>query len=100
MNDPQASTRRAGTPRMWIGLAVLLPVCAGADTYRLEGAVIAAGGGSSRSEGGCYALRATIGEAAVGRSSGGGFTTLAGFWGGAAGRHADPVFHDSFEECR
>lgn len=86
------------------GFAFFLAACAGAaaagDTLALRGAVIAGGGGSSRSPQDCFALDGTVAEAAAGTSSAGEFALSAGFWGGAGRVRRDSVFRDLFEECR
>lgn len=91
--------------RSWrAGLALVLAACAGVaaagDTFALRGAVIAGGGGSSRSPQDCLALDGTVAEAAAGTSGAGEFALSAGFWGGAGRVRRDPVFRDLFEECR
>jgi hypothetical protein len=82
----------------------VLAACAGAasagDTFALRGAVIAGGGGSSRSEQGCLRLDGTVAENAAGVSAAGEFAVRAGFWGGAGGVRRDSLFGDAFEECR
>ncbi|MFC4820749.1 hypothetical protein [Dokdonella ginsengisoli] len=93
---------RCRSPRA--GLVFALAACAGAasagDTFALRGAVIAGGGGSSRSEQGCLRLDGTVAENAAGASAAGEFALSAGFWGGAGSVRRDWVFDDAFEECR
>jgi hypothetical protein len=62
--------------------------------------VIAGGGGVSHSAGGCRTIEGSIGEAAVGVSSGAGFSVHAGYWAGAGGAHRDSLFRSGFEECQ
>ena len=57
-------------------------------------------GGASRSAGGCLALRATLGEAVVGRASGGDYAVTAGFIAATAATPRDAIFHDGFQECQ
>lgn len=61
--------------------------------------VIAAGGGSSRSPGGCRVLEGTMGQAVVGTSSGGAFSVRAGYWAGPGSQRRDSIFSGDFEEC-
>jgi hypothetical protein len=42
-------------------------------------------GGTTSSSGGSYALNGTIGQADAGTQSGGAYTLVGGFWGGASG---------------
>lgn len=97
------------TPRrsivLGVGVALALSLGASAapvvgDSFAVRGAVIAGGGGSSRTGQGCFALDGTVAEAATGSSSGGEFALRAGFWAGAAGLRRDSVFRDHFEECQ
>lgn len=80
-----------------------MSVCAGAapggDGVALRGAVIAGGGGSSRSAQECFALQATVAESAAGVSAAGEFVLRAGFWAGVGALRRDSLFHDHFEEC-
>lgn len=61
--------------------------------------VIAAGGGISRSPGGCRVLEGSLGQPAVGTANGGGFTLKAGYWAGPGSQRRDSVFSGDFEEC-
>lgn len=61
--------------------------------------VIAAGGGTSRSPGGCRVLEGSLGQPAIGTASGGGFTLQAGYWAGPGSQRRDSVFSGDFEEC-
>jgi hypothetical protein len=61
--------------------------------------VIAAGGGTSRSAGGCRVLEGSLGQPVVGTASGGGFTLQAGYWAGPGRQRRDSVFSGDFEEC-
>lgn len=61
--------------------------------------VIAAGGGTSRSPGGCRVLEGSLGQPAVGTANGGGFTLKAGYWAGPGSQRRDSVFSGDFEEC-
>ena len=45
------------------------------------------GGGYTFSEGGGYSLGGTVGQPDAGVLSGGGYTLVGGFWGGAAARY-------------
>ena len=61
--------------------------------------VIAAGGGTSHSAGGCRMLEGTLGQPAIGTSSGGGFTVQAGYWAGPGRQRRDSIFGAGFEGC-
>lgn len=61
--------------------------------------VIASGGGTSRSPGGCRVLQGTMGQAAVGTASGGTFSLRAGYWAGPGSQRRDSLFSGDFEEC-
>lgn len=95
--------RRLRTTVTGVAAALAMSVCAGAtpggDSFALRGAVIAGGGGSSRSAQECFALEATVAENAAGVSAAGEFVLRAGFWAGAGALRRDSVFHDRFEEC-
>ncbi|MEO6689663.1 MAG: hypothetical protein ABIS07_12010 [Dokdonella sp.] len=65
----------------------------------LDGHVIAGGGGSSQSPGGCLSLEGTMGESAVGASSGGVYSLSAGFWAGVGYQQRGSIFNNGFEEC-
>lgn len=61
--------------------------------------VIASGGGTSRSPGGCRVLEGSMGQAAVGTASGGSFSLRAGYWAGPGSQRRDSIFSGDFEEC-
>jgi hypothetical protein len=61
--------------------------------------LIASGGGTSRSVGGCRVLEGSVGQPVIGTSSGGQFRVQAGYWAGAGSQRRDNVFSGSFEEC-
>ncbi len=64
--------------------------------YQLVNETIDAGGGHS--EGGVYALDATIGQPdAAQRLDGGSYSVTGGFWRGAEGAVVDTVFAHGFE---
>lgn len=81
-------------------LSVFAVAATADDAVSLRGAVVAGGGGASRSAQGCYALDGTIGESASGTSGAGEFAVQAGFWAGAGKVRRDSIFHDRFEECQ
>jgi hypothetical protein len=62
--------------------------------------VIAGGGGISHSPGGCRTLEGSIGEAAVGVSSGAGYSIHAGYWAGPGSVDRDSLFRNGFEACQ
>jgi hypothetical protein len=65
----------------------------------VTGSVIASGGGTSKSPGGCRVLESTLAEPVGGRTSGGAFAIDAGYWAGVGSRRRDKVFGTGFEEC-
>lgn len=62
--------------------------------------LIAAGGGSSQSPGGCRVVEGSIGQPVVGNARGGAFVLQAGYWAGPGSQRRDSVFTGDFEECR
>lgn len=61
--------------------------------------VIAAGGATSQSAGGCRVVESTLGQPVVGTSSGGVFTVQSGYWAGPGRQRRDSVFSSGFEGC-
>ena len=88
-------------PKRRSGLLLLVAaVLAGpALAQQISSHVIASGGGTSRSPGGCRVLEGSIGQPAAGTASGGGFTLHAGYWAGSGSQRRDSVFSGSFEGC-
>jgi len=78
-----------------VGLLLAGPALA----QQISSHVIASGGGTSRSVGGCRVLEGTVGQPVIGTSSGGQFRVQAGYWAGAGSQRRDSVFSGSFEEC-
>lgn len=64
------------------------------DSYEIDMHVIA--GGGDRTQGGCFDLTATIGQAVIGRATGGEFVLQAGFWPAVA--RDDAIFLNGFED--
>lgn len=100
------ATRAVGAPltirrRMQYSLAAgacLLGTVGAFAATGLAGSVIANGGGTAHSAGGCYQLTASVGQAAAGNpASGGTYAVRNGFLAG----HGDTesVFHQGFEVC-
>ncbi len=87
------------TARPALTAGVLL-FAAEAGSQQITAQAIVSGGGVSRSAGGCRALAASLGEAVVGRVSGGDYTVTAGFTAATAATPRDAVFHDGFQVCR
>lgn len=83
-----------------LAATVVASAASAGDDFTLRGAVIASGGGSSRSAQECFALDGTIAETASGVSGGGEFALHAGFQAGAGKVRRDSVFRDRFEECQ
>ena len=79
-----------------LALAVL---AAPALAQQISSHLIAAGGGISRSPGGCRVLEGSIGQPATGTASTGEFTLRAGYWAGPGSQRRDSVFSAGFEEC-
>jgi hypothetical protein len=59
-----------------------------------------ASGGISRAHSDCFDLSATLGQAAIGVSSGGAFDLVAGFWATQTSAGTDSIFNESFEDCQ
>lgn len=91
--------QRPRTPRLRFILLALAVLAAPALAQQISSHLIAAGGGASRSPGGCRKLESSIGQPAVGVASGGGFTLRAGYWAGPGSQRRDSVFSAGFEEC-
>ncbi|MEO8672346.1 MAG: hypothetical protein ABI411_13605 [Tahibacter sp.] len=91
-------TRRSASVAI-LGALSLLIAQAGAQVA-IDGHVIAGGGGSSKSAGGCLALDATVGESVVGISSAGSFSLSAGYWAGTGSLPRDSVFNNGFQGCQ
>ena len=90
---------RPRPPRLRFVLLALAVLAAPALAQQISSHLIAAGGGSSRSPGGCRVLEGSIGQPAVGNASGAGFTLRAGYWAGPGSQRRDSVFSAGFEEC-
>lgn len=81
-----------------IALAALAASDAPAQ-FSIDAHVIASGGGTTLSAGGCYALAATFGEPAGGRTAAGTFAVDAGFQAGPGRVRGDRMFRGDFEVC-
>ena len=66
----------------------------------LDAQVVAGGGGTSTSAGGCIGLNATLGESVAGVASGGGFSVAAGYWARVQPGSRDSLFNSGFEGCQ
>ena len=89
----------------WLSFAIVAGIAATwgvghAGGLQITAQGIAAGGGTSASDGGCRRLVATLGEPVGGRSSGGAYTVIAGFQAGLGTSSRDSIFHDGFQECQ
>jgi hypothetical protein len=93
-----ASLRACVWRLRWIVLAGAV-LTGPALAQQISSHVIAAGGGTSRSPGGCRVLEGSVGEPAVGLASGGAFALQAGYWAGPGSQRRDSVFSGDFEEC-
>ena len=80
------------------GVALVVVATANAAGFAIEGSVITTGGGRSFSAGGCLAVDASIGQNAVGVSTGGAFSVRAGYWP-AVTKRPDRMFNNGFQEC-
>ena len=75
-------------------------VQAPADSYRLEAATLAGGGGTSSARSACFKLTATLAQPVAGTSSSQDFSLTSGFWATPPPIPHDDIFADSFEDCR
>ena len=98
-NASTCRRRHPRPPRFGFLLLALAVLAAPALAQQISSHLIAAGGGVSRSPGGCRVLEGSIGEPAAGAASGGGFTLQAGYWAGPGSQQRDSVFSAGFEEC-
>jgi hypothetical protein len=55
--------------------------------------------GASQMRSNCFRVSGTIGQAAPGYSSGGGYSVLAGYWPAVSTIQADEIFSNGFEGC-
>jgi hypothetical protein len=97
---------RGNAPRggfLWPGavLAVAAVTLAGnaAAQFAINAHVIAGGGGTIRSAGGCREVTSIFGEPGGGRMTGGAFALDAGFQAGPGKVRSDRMFHGDFEVC-
>ncbi|MGA9423100.1 MAG: hypothetical protein WBW61_12105 [Rhodanobacteraceae bacterium] len=95
---------RSAKPDLLAALAAAV-VCAlffaqASAQMAIDGHVIAGGGGSSTSPGGCLHLDATIGEPVTGNSSAAGWVLDAGYWAGIGAGKRNSLFNSGFEECQ
>jgi len=94
-------TLRDASKRRLVAVAALVGLAScGLAAAQVVANVSAGGGGVSHSAGGCRTLEGSVGEPAVGVSSGAGFSVHAGYWAGAGGAHRDSLFRNGFEECQ
>lgn len=96
---PLAALQRSRLPRLRFLLLALAVLAAPVLAQQISSHLIAAGGGISRSPGGCRVLEGSIGQPAAGTASGGEFTLRAGYWVGPGSQRRDSVFSAGFEEC-
>lgn len=97
--NPPASARRTRLPGL-AGLAgLVLAALAQAGGFAIDASVIAGGGGTSASAGGCLVVQASIGQDTVGSASVGALTLRSGFWPAVAGHATDSLFNSGFQEC-
>ncbi|TDR38898.1 hypothetical protein DFR29_11841 [Tahibacter aquaticus] len=90
---------RALLPCLGLFLLAGTALCGTALAQQVTSHLIAAGGGTSRSPGGCRVLEGSVGQPALGAASGGAFTLRAGYWAGPGSQRRDSVFSGDFEEC-
>ncbi len=94
-----SATQRASVRQLRLVLLAAVVLTGPALAQQISSHVIAAGGGTSRSPGGCRLLEGSLGQPAVGIANGGGFTLRAGYWAGPGSQRRDSVFSGDFEEC-
>lgn len=82
-------------PLLLAGAVLACPALA----QQISSHVIAAGGGVSRSPGGCRVLEGSLGQPVIGTASGGAYTVQAGYWAGPGSQRRDSIFSGDFEEC-
>lgn len=97
--QPLFAAQRASARQLRLVLLAAVLLAGPALAQQISSHVIAAGGGTSRSPGGCRVLEGSLGQPAVGTASGGGFTLQAGYWAGPGSQRRDSVFSGDFEEC-
>jgi hypothetical protein len=98
-NQPTVAPVRVVESRLLLILVATAVLAAPALAQQISSHVIAAGGGTSRSPGGCRVLEGGLGQPAIGTASGGAFTLQAGYWAGPGSQRRDSVFSGDFEEC-
>lgn len=96
---PPSAPRRFPAPRLGLLLLASAVLAGPVLAQQISSHVIAAGGGTSRSPGGCRVLEGSVGQPAVGTASGGVFTLRAGYWAGPGSQRRDSVFSGDFEGC-
>lgn len=92
-------SRLPSVAQLRLALLAAVVLAGPALAQQISSHVIAAGGGTSRSPGGCRVLEGSVGQPAVGTANGGGFTLKAGYWAGPGSQRRDSVFSGDFEEC-
>lgn len=96
---PRRTPLRTCARRFRLSLLAAVVLAGPALAQQISSHVIAAGGGTSRSPGGCRVLEGSLGQPALGTASGGAFTLRAGYWAGPGSQRRDSVFSGDFEEC-
>jgi hypothetical protein len=91
---PPTASRKCARLALSLALAVAVGKAA---AQIVTASVIASGGGTSASQGGCFRLDATLGQPTAGASAGGTFILDAGFLPGNGDQ--DSIFNQGFEEC-
>lgn len=100
MSGPTFQMRPARSRGVGLAAAIAAAGLLSADAagQQVSAHLIGSGGGTSRA--GCLTLQASIGEAAIGRSSGGAFVMHAGYPAGAASQRRDAIFNHGFQGCQ
>lgn len=98
-HSPLSAPPRPWPARYRIGVLALAVLAWPALAQQISSHVIASGGGTSRSAGGCRVLEGTMGQAVIGTTSGGAFSLRAGYWAGPGSQRRDSIFSGDFEEC-
>lgn len=96
---PRRAPRRGSVLRPRLLLLALALLAGPTLAQQISSHLIASGGGVSRSPGGCRVLEGSLGQPALGTSSGGAFTVRAGYWAGPGSQRRDRVFSAGFEGC-
>lgn len=96
---PGIAARLARRAAVVASMSLLATLPASAQ-FAIEHGVIAGGGATSASAGGCLSLDGTLGQALAGTMSGGTYAITSGYWTHIDMRSRDALFHSGFEACQ